>query len=513
MDSRTYPIQSNFVNKNLTIASDTGHGEARFHVGNKREETREFFNNFSDNNNYYFNLENLKNYLFTVKLEYQYQFIKQYKNVSLEYWEKKMNELENLERERIYFTLEEATYDGKRHYICDEENGQNSVFKKYFREIALPLLSELTIVKKEKEDTDGYDYEFILKLKDSLFEEKIEEGLLNKWNRIIYGAPGTGKSHKLKVESEEYFDKENIIRITFHSDYSYSEFFGSYKPISIYKNHADSSTYTRKKINYEGDSLEETEYEIKNDPNVIYEFNEGPFLKLLKKALNNKDSNKKDKNYLLIIEELNRANTANVFGDIFQLLDRKEGVSEYPINISDLLIDSDNETGDILGTQIYLPDNFYIWATMNNADQGVYQMDTAFRRRWSFDYLDINYNSQIVDDITINLNGIGEIGWNKFREEINKKLFREFNIREDKLIGPFFIDPDTLRKCTEKQFHNIFKNKILMYICEDILRHRNKQLIFKDDSLGKIFKRYDEGKESIFQKEIKLTTIEDEDLV
>jgi len=508
MESKTYSIPSSFVKKELKKASDTGNGEAKLYVGHIEEETKEFFDNFSNENNYFLNVENLKNYLFTVKLEYQYQLIRQYKDISLEYWKKKMDELEELENERIYFDLEDYE-DKSRHYI----RSIGDEFTKYIREIALPLMTEVKIEKTEIEGTDGYDYEFILKLKDYLFEEQIEDELLNKWNRIIYGAPGTGKSHKLKVESEELFDEENIIRVTFHSEYSYSEFFGSYKPISIYKNHEDSSTYTKTKINYENGSLEETEYEIKNDPNIIYEFNEGPFLKLLKKALENKNSRKKDKNYLLIIEELNRANTANVFGDVFQLLDRNEGVSEYPINTSDLLIDSDNKTGNILGTQIYLPDNFYIWATMNNADQGVYQMDTAFRRRWSFDYLDINYNSQIVDDITIKLNGIGEIGWNEFREEINKNLFREFNIREDKLIGPFFIDPDTLRKCTEKQFHNIFKNKILMYICEDILRHRNKQLIFKDDSLGKIFKRYDEGKESIFQDGIKLNTIEDEDLV
>lgn len=119
------------------------------------------------------------------------------------------------------------------------------------------------------------------------------------YNRIIFGAPGTGKSYKLKKDQEKYFPTEDCFeRITFHPAYSYAQFFGCYKPIG-------------------------------KGSEISYKYVPGPFLRILLKSLSNLE-----KKYLLIIEEINRANVAAVFGDVFQLLDRRNGKSEYPINIS-----------------------------------------------------------------------------------------------------------------------------------------------------------------------------------
>ena len=161
-------------------------------------------------------------------------------------------------------------------------------------------------------------------------------------NRIVFGAPGTGKSYKLKKDSEKLLKNNNgtFERVTFHPDYSYSQFVGTYKPVT------DSSG------------------------EISYKFVPGPFMRVYVKAIKNPN-----KPYLLLIEEINRAKVASVFGDVFQLLDRdEEGVSEYDIQTSEdvkkYLIE---ELGEGIAScdKMKIPSNMFIWATMNSADQGV----------------------------------------------------------------------------------------------------------------------------------------------
>lgn len=263
-------------------------------------------------------------------------------------------------------------------------------------------------------------------------EETLPEELTNKYNRIIFGAPGTGKSNL--IESERKYFGENFERVTFHPSYSYSQFVGTYKPRTDENN------------------------------NIVYEFVPGPFLRTLTNAYKNVT-----KNYLLIIEEINRANVAAVFGDIFQLLDRKNGKSEYKISTSEdmkqYLIKQLGESSDY--SSIEIPDNMYIWATMNSADQGVYPIDTAFKRRWNFQYIDINHNESENDqDIIFNNGKI--INWNELRHSINGKLAIIRNINEDKMIGPFFLNKEDLKE----NFDTSFKSKLLMYLYEDVLKNR-----------------------------------------
>ena len=155
--------------------------------------------------------------------------------------------------------------------------------------------------------------------------------------------------------------------------------------------------------------------------------------------------NKNIKPYILIIEEINRANVAAVFGDVFQLLDRDaNNVSEYLIETSQdirkYLSKELNEPEDNF-TKIGIPNNMFIWATMNSADQGVFPLDTAFKRRWDFEYIGINEEDKKISNRTVIIGKNEfekEIVWNELRKSINDKL-TELNVNEDKLLGPYFI--------------------------------------------------------------------------
>ena len=193
-------------------------------------------------------------------------------------------------------------------------------------------------------------------------------------NRIVFGAPGTGKSYELKEDCEDLLKDTNgsYERVTFHPDYSYSQFVGTYKPV------------------------------MGADEKIRYAFVPGPFMRVYVEALKS-GRTENPQPHLLLIEEINRAKVAAVFGDVFQLLDRDDdGVSEYEIQASEdirkylasqLKGDPDNYQ------KIRIPNNMFIWSTMNSADQGVFPMDTAFKRRWNFEYLGINENEEKISGI------------------------------------------------------------------------------------------------------------------
>lgn len=285
-------------------------------------------------------------------------------------------------------------------------------------------------------------------------------------NLIRFGAPGTGKSFAINEEYEKdwWASKE---RVTFHPDYSYANFVGAYKPYMM------------------------------DDKNITYAFVPGPFTRVLVNAL--RDSKGK---HLLVIEEINRANTAAVFGDIFQLLDRgKNGESEYAISPSQDLAKFLREAlkqpkkndddwwwltteplaeKEVEGTirNFKIPSNMYLWATMNSADQGVFPMDTAFKRRWSFEYVGIDAGQDAVK---------GELAgeWNKLRQAINGQLVKALKVNEDKCMGPFFLSEGDLDKAA---FLKVFKSKVLMYLFEDAARQK-RSAMFADgrDTLSEIF--------------------------
>ena len=274
-------------------------------------------------------------------------------------------------------------------------------------------------------------------------------------NRIVFGAPGTGKSHKLKEDCEEMMSNSNgsFERVTFHPEYSYSQFVGTYKPVM-------------------GDD-EET---------IKYSYVPGPFMRMYVEALKS-GRTENPQPHLLLIEEINRAKVAAVFGDVFQLLDRDDnGVSEYEIQASeDIRKYLAKELGGSPDSykRIRIPNNMFIWTTMNSADQGVFPMDTAFKRRWNFEYLGIDENEEKIKGIgKIMLAGTDEpIEWNRLRKAINAKMSSsDFKINEDKLMGPFFLSKkvvasDENRMIIDKdEFIKAFKSKVIMYLYEDAVK-------------------------------------------
>lgn len=277
------------------------------------------------------------------------------------------------------------------------------------------------------------------------------------YNRIFFGAPGTGKSFKLDKKRKELLENGgDYERVTFHPDYSYSQFVGSYKPVPIVKD---------------------------GEEKITYEYVPGPFMRILVKALLNSETTNP---YLLVIEEINRANVAAVFGEVFQLLDRKDGISEYAITLSEDMkkyivkeFDASGISLDVASlTEIKLPDNLFIWSTMNSADQGVFPMDTAFKRRWDFKYFGIDEEEQKVSSYETSYG----LNWNKLRKAINELLSTDkFKINEDKLMGPFFVNPEKIPSnnsynMDNKKFNEVFKNKVIMYLFDDAVKQRRGQL-------------------------------------
>ena len=278
-------------------------------------------------------------------------------------------------------------------------------------------------------------------------------------NRILFGAPGTGKSFTLNHEKDALLaEGGEYERVTFHPDYSYANFVGTYKPVPC-KDNGDKDAIT-------------------------YSYVPGPFMRTYVKALQNSKTGA-PKPFLLMIEEINRANVAAVFGDVFQLLDRGDDeVSDYPIQASEDI--KKYLAGELGGnpedySEIRIPDNMFIWATMNSADQGVFPMDTAFKRRWDFTYLGINDSEAGIVGKKVTL-GQGEysrnVEWNVLRKAINEELLT-YKVNEDKLMGPYFISKKNLPEGNEIDpvlFTRIFKNKVLMYLFDDAAKQKRPSL-------------------------------------
>lgn len=359
--------------------------------------------------------------------------------------------------------LEEAFHAEKEVFIAKLNKDDITTQRLYIKGIASMTRADRHVVFSIKEflfsgdvivltRLENGDIDFEIRLPNNPF---IETNAVNitgnptvSYQTITYGAPGTGKSHYIKKKLENISEvyKE---RVTFYPTYSYQQFVGAYKP------------------SVENNTVGENQ--------ITYSYVPGPFLRLLIKAYQNDEQN-----FYLIIEELNRANAAAVFGDTFQLLDREEdGTSEYPVAISEDMkryltkIDADNDNHALRDatwgyTKLTLPSNFFILATMNSADQGVFPIDTAFKRRWDFEYLGIDSNEDKITGKMFKFED-GWYEWNTVRKTINNALLAR-GINEDKQLGPFFLKLETVNGSNE-QFLDAFKSKVLMYLFEDAARH------------------------------------------
>lgn len=263
--------------------------------------------------------------------------------------------------------------------------------------------------------------------------------------KIYYGAPGTGKSHKIE-NILKYIPENQKERITFHPEYDYSCFVGGYKP---------SSDATG---------------------NIQYKFVPQVFTKIYINAWKNPF-----KDYYLAIEEINRGNCAEIFGDLFQLLDRNSNYSISPAKeLREHLeqeLASDGQEG-ILNGKMKLPANLHIIASMNTSDQSLFPMDSAFKRRWSWEYVPINYESQNEDnsknesfDYIVRIDDQKSFKWIEFIERVNFQIKSNRNLGSDKCIGNYFIKPQDKEISLEE-----FINKAIFYLWIDVFKDEEESI-------------------------------------
>ena len=253
-------------------------------------------------------------------------------------------------------------------------------------------------------------------------------------NILLYGVPGAGKSYTVK---QDYIkDSENVERVVFHPDYTYSDFVGQILPV------------------------------VHDDKSVSYEFVAGPFTRILKAAWNDPDNH-----YWLIIEEINRGNAPAIFGDLFQLLDRKDdGTSEYEITNADIakVVFEDNDR------KVGLPGNLSIIATMNTSDQNVFTLDTAFQRRWVMRLIDNDFDA--CEDTELMTSEVVDTGvqWKDFGKEINKRIIEANSgnmiSTADKQLGTHFVSKNELSKT------DVFAEKVLKYLWDDAVKLNHEQV-------------------------------------
>ena len=311
----------------------------------------------------------------------------------------------------------------------------------------------------------------IISGEESASEKNTPPNITLSLQQIFYGAPGTGKSHKIKDDADvKAADEKNLVfRTTFHPDSDYSTFVGAYKP-----------TTTKKAVrNVAGDIVKDTNKQEVYEDCITYSFIPQTFLQAYVAAWNNPD----DKVFL-VIEEINRGNCAQIFGDLFQLLDRDdEGASEYPImadkDISKYLNGNDEEGRPVLTNKdgikdgkLRLPKNLHIWATMNTSDQSLFPIDSAFKRRWDWVYMPIadakkNYVIEIDND---------QYDWWSFLEAINA-IIESTTHSEDKKLGYFFAKAKDGRITVET-----FVSKVIFYLWNDVFKdNETNHKAFKDN--------------------------------
>ena len=406
----------------------------------------------------------------------------------------------------------------------------------YLYSICLPKLSQLRFYKDASSNhlflKPLYDDKLNINNAPFAFFPLKNLSSFSPLQQIYYGAPGTGKSNEIKKMTAEggKFTKDCTFRSTFHPDSDYASFVGAYKP-----------------------------YWDKEQEKIVYGFRPQSFLKAYIKAWKNPD-----KNVALVVEEINRGNCAQIFGDIFQLLDReKNGLSKYPIECDvemqellaeefgkdskefgaaiadDTYIDSKDSINNYYsahyesafdkiknGKILTLPMNLSILATMNTSDQSLFPMDSAFKRRWDWIYEPIVEGKK--EDGTslgwkVEIDDTHSVDWWKFLQKINAVIY-SLTSSEDKQLGYFFCQPDKEDNVTISK--NLFIGKVIFYLWNEIFKdyafehdvckkeNKSDTLYFADFYDGKnvikqtalvtFFKHLDENQPKIDGKDVKL---------
>lgn len=408
----------------------------------------------------------------------------------------------------IKLKLAEVTRRGDRKAYANGDMGQSQIKEFFIYKLGLNDSNLEDYFAIYKTPFNEYFLYYVPKLLYrnfiQLFKSTVQEVSVERANRnitldnqitlqrIFYGAPGTGKSHVIKENTKG----KEVIRTTFHPDSDYSTFVGAYKPTAIEVPMRD---VTGKIIVENGKQVTEKK--------IVYEFVEQAFLQAYIKAWNlyaETEEGKTAEEVYLVIEEINRGNCAQIFGDLFQLLDRgDDGFSEYPI-VADKDLQKQLEksfadmaslnvpaicdmSADVVAEKIkkgeilLLPSNLLIWATMNTSDQCLFPIDSAFKRRWDWQYVPIA-NGNKKWKIVVNKN---EYDWWEFLEKINA-LIGEKTSSEDKKMGYYFC------KATNDVIDaKMFVGKVIFYLWNDVF----KDYDFEGDAFND-----DDGSKLIFGK-------------
>lgn len=447
---------------------------------------------------------------------------------------KKNGEIDN----RFYFNglLEEVEYVNSE--------GEHVSSKFTIRNYLAGGYSDLHIKKAE----DGIFDVWVTNVQEAYFDDKengVEEIDMRTpknlpLQQIYYGAPGTGKSHKTNEVTSKYPD---TVRTTFHPDSDYSTFVGAYKP---------TMTKVRKAVVIGQDEKEvkpldgNSEWEEK----IAYKFVKQAFLKAYVKAWKKFAETCVEGGELapqyLVIEEINRGNCAQIFGDLFQLLDRKQDFSEYPIeadaDICKALLEEDTEDNPSFGAEglqltdeqktyinnvydgkpvaekickgevLVLPPNLYIWATMNTSDQSLFPIDSAFKRRWEWKYMKIKEGKdedgnrldwKIVvkdkDGGIVKIKNEDSLSWWAFIQKINA-IIASMTSSADKQLGYFFCKADKDGVINGETF----VSKVIFYLWNDVF----KDYGFEDASLFRY--KVKEGEKEV-EKDLTFPDFYDED--
>lgn len=426
---------------------------------------------------------------------------------------------ENRDPNQSYLQLEPDVYNGDffpvkgKYFIVETDDNETIIFNRAQKEKGCALqtpennailgeyirkrLGIINGAEIVKDDILNYGRDFITftKIDDLHYKLDFSNGSENKKNfkptkplqQIYYGAPGTGKSFTI----DNLTNDDNSVRTTFHPDTDYASFVGAYKPTM---KDMPLSAFVGKEVHRAQPQGEHPGTEQR----IVYKYVPQAFLKAYVAAWS-----KLDTPYYLIIEEINRGNCAQIFGDLFQLLDRNNsGSSSYSINADEDIAKFLNEDvngfaslskeqrdaiaayelvkdnrekraigGKILdGTLLLLPHNLHIWATMNTSDQSLFPIDSAFKRRWNWKYVPIDTNpidkntNQPLDwkfEVAGNL-----YSWGKFLELINPKVY-DITESSDKQMGYFFAKADPTTGIISEE---VFLNKVLFYLWTDVFK-------------------------------------------
>lgn len=393
-------------------------------------------------------------------------------------------------------------------------------FIDYYRKNPNKKAEDARVELKELSDIDKYEYGYnatltamakmVLDPKNELVRKgnpaessRAENHLLKTTGlqQIYYGAPGTGKSKTIK----DLTFGESVIRTTFHPDSDYASFVGTYKPIT---EEVDLRDCYGKKV------IDDDTKEVVKEERIAYQFIPQAFLEAYVKAWKKLGSSKKQ---FLIIEEINRGNCAQIFGDLFQLLDRNEyGFSDYPIvadkdmqkylekefegweitnkdEINQLYGEANMVSLIMKGERLVLPSNLYIWATMNTSDQSLFPIDSAFKRRWDWKYVPIREGRDKETNAPLNWyinTGDKQYDWWSFISKVNK-LIGSLTNSEDKKLGYFFC------KAKDGEIDaDLFVSKVIFYLWNDVFKDYGFDDKDFQDEEGKIlsFDRFYEDK-------------------